>query len=64
MVVPRKILLPYSLLSVAQHCQDEHIDDNIEFFYTSDYYKLAGSTPLHKLMNKPRLFKMLLENYI
>ena len=55
MVVPRKILLPYSLLSVVQDSQDEEFDEEIGFFHPSDYYKLRGRTLLHKLKNKHHL---------
>lgn len=62
-VVPNQLLMPYSLLSVVQHYQDESQDNCLEAFFTEDYYKIEGRSPLHKLKYKPLLLNKLLDDY-
>lgn len=38
-------------------------DNLIENFYTEDYYKINGTTQLHKFMYKPILLEKLLDDY-
>lgn len=55
--------MPFSLLSVVQHYQDESQDNTLEAFFTEDYYKIEGRSPLHKFKYKPLVLNKLLDHY-
>ena len=62
-ILPNRLIMPYSYLSVVQHFQEGAYDKTISNFYTEDYYKLSGQTHLHKFMFNTVLLEKLLDDY-
>ena len=63
MILPNLLIMPYSLLSFVQEYQSESYDNKIQNFFVEDYYKINGSTQLHKFMYNPSLLEKLLDDY-
>ena len=63
MILPNRLIMPYSLLSFIQNYQSESHDEDVEKFFVRDYYKINGQTQMHKFMYKPVLLEKLMDNY-
>ena len=55
--------MPYSLLTIVQHFQEETFGHEGKNFYTEDFYKVEGQTQLHKFMFNPNILEKLLDDY-
>ena len=63
MILPNRLIMPYSLISFIQHYQADAIDNQVESYFVNDYYKINGQTQLHKFMYKPILLEKLMDDY-
>ena len=63
MILPNRLIMPYSLLSFIQNYQTDPHDEAVENYFVMDYYKINGQTQMHKFMYKPSLLGKLMDDY-